>query len=312
MQTILDVVKDCDNFPYEDESQPDLWKFCLPDDPRPHGLLIPSVVKAMPWTDSFQLNHSAKTIHLIRPAGINWESKCTAIIDAQVQLAREKGTFPALGKPRHEEFPIVGARFRVGIDRSAFSMFGIIGRGVHMTVYVRVGESRELKVWIPQRNLNKATYPGALDNTVAGGMATGEKPMECLVREASEEAGMEERILRRDVRAAGTVTWLNVSDERSGGQSGLMNPGILYVYDMEVEEDVVFKPVDDDVHAFHLMGMEEVKEAMLDGRFKPASACVMIDFLIRHGIITAEEEEDYAEIVSRLHRKLPLPSSIRI
>ncbi|KAF7594895.1 thiamine pyrophosphokinase [Aspergillus hancockii] len=316
MKTLLDVVRDCDNFPYPEDAdsahaqlQSTLWKFYLPDDPRPHGLLVDSTVEKMPWTPHFRVtHHPAKEVHLLRPDGPNWQSKCTQIIEEQVELAREKGVFPSLGQKRHELFPIVGAKFAVGIDRSAFSMLGSIGRGVHMTVYTRAKSG--LKFWIPQRNFHKA-FGGMLDNTVAGGMALGEKPLECLIREAGEEAGMDEGVIRENVRAAGTMTWMSVSDERSRGQIGLINPGVLYVYDLEVGEEVALRPVDEDVFAFHLMGVEEVRRALLEGRFKPASASVLVDFFVRHGIVTAEEEEDYVEIVSRLHRKLPLPTSSR-
>ncbi|KAJ5777244.1 NUDIX hydrolase domain-like protein [Penicillium odoratum] len=299
------------SFPYaEDENQAyaqqmsSTWKFYLPEDSRPHGLMIDSVVKRMPWTADFSVASKERQIRLLRPEGDNWQKKCTQILDYQVQLAREKGAFPKLGKHRGEQFPIVGAKFPVGIDRSAFSLFGLVGRGVHMTAYTQQGH--EYRFWVPQRNLEKSTYPGMLDNTVAGGMAIGEEPFECLIREASEEAGMSEEQIRRDTLAVGTVTWMNISDERAGGESGLINPGVLFVYDLQVSESATFKPVDGDVQAFHLMNTHDAKVAMLDGKFKPASANVLLDFMVRHGLITAEEEPAYTEIVSRLHRKLPL------
>jgi len=39
------------------------------------------------------------------------------------------------------------------------------------------------------------------------------------------------------------------------------------------------------------MGVQEVKDALRRGEFKTNSACVMIDFFIRHGVLTAEEEK---------------------
>jgi len=202
--------------------------------------------------------------------------------------------------------PILGARFDVAIERSASSLFGIIGRGAHMNVYVRSPSG--LKIWVPQRGLQKATYGGMLDNCVAGGVAAEEMPFDCIVREAEEEAGLDDRVVREQAKPVGTVGYFNVSDEKAGGEVGLMNPGLLYCYDLEVGEDAVFKVVDDDVHAFHLMTMEEAMESMREGRWKPASALVMLDFFVRHGIVTAENENDYAEIVSRLRRRLPFPT----
>ncbi|KAJ5637412.1 NUDIX hydrolase domain-like protein [Penicillium lividum] len=295
-KSFLEVVQDCDNFPYvEDEDQAyaqqmsSTWKFYLPEDSRPHGLITDSVVKRMPWTADFSVASKERQIRLLRPEGDNWQKKCTQILDYQVQLAREKGAFPKLGKHCGEQFPIVGAKFPVGIDRSAFSLFGLVGRGVHMTAYTQQGN--EFRFWVPQRNLEKSTYPGMLDNT------------------ASEEAGMSDEHIRRDTLAVGTVTWMNISDERAGGESGLINPAVLFVYDLQVSQSTTFKPVDGDVHAFHLMNIQEAKVAMLDGKFKPASANVLLDFMVRHGLITAEEEPAYTEIVSRLHRKLPLSTT---
>ncbi|PYI32739.1 putative thiamine pyrophosphokinase [Aspergillus indologenus CBS 114.80] len=311
MDNFLQVVQDCDNFPYPEDPVHDnrtstLWKFYLPDDDRPHGLLTDAIVHAMPWTPDFDIvTDPAKQVRLRRPTGPDWQAQCTQILAHQMNRARELGVFPELGRTRGEMFPIVGARFPVAIDRSEFSLWGIIGQGVHMTVYTRTAAGYQF--WIPQRNPNKKTYPGLLDNAVAGGMAIGETPWQCLVREAEEEAGMTADRVRSDARAAGTVTWLNVSDARASGPVGLMNPGVLFVYDMEMGAEEVLRPVDQDIWQFHCMGVESVKQALLEGRFKPSSGAVMLDFLIRHGLLTAEQEPHYAEIVARLHRKLPLP-----
>lgn len=35
---------------------------------------------------------------------------------------------------------------------------------------------------------------------------------------------------------------------------------------------------------------------------------VLIDFFIRHGILTPENEPDYIEIVARLHRRFEFPT----
>lgn len=272
----------------------------MPGDPRPHGYLTASTVQNMPWTPDFEvLSEPKKQVHL--------RHQSATAINCLMDKARELNTFPALGKKRDEQWPIVGAKFHVTIERSATSLFGIIGRGSHMTAFTR--SSSGIKFWIPQRNLNKSNYPGMFDNTVAGAVEAGEDPFNCLVREASEEAAMPEDFVRKNARPGGTVTWFNVSSSKKGGGAGLMNPGILFVYDFEVSEDVVFKPVDDDIHAFHLMDLEEVRAALASQRFKPECAAVLIDFFVRHGYITAENEPDYVELVSRLHRRLPFPTS---
>ncbi|KAJ4387881.1 hypothetical protein N0V93_008484 [Gnomoniopsis smithogilvyi] len=313
MTKYLDLVQECDNFPHYDLSQPEiytealksLWYFYLPDDPEPHGFLTDSVVERMPWTAHFRISSSPrKQVHLLKPETEQWQTSCGEAIQELIDLAREQGVFPRLGKKNTEQFPIVGARFDIGIERSAFSLFGIIGRGAHMTVYTRTHEG--LKFWIARRSATKSTYPSMLDQAVAGGVARGEGPLDCLVREAGEEAGLSPERVRNDVVATGTVSWFNVSDERAGGEVGLMNPGVLYTYDLEVSStEVEFQAVEGDISKFSLLGLSEVLTALRQGEFKPSCAMVMLDFLIRHGLITAENEPDYGEIISRLHRKLP-------
>lgn len=286
-----------------------LWLFYLPDDPHPHGCLTDSVVERMPWTSDFRLTTSPrKEVHLLKREDTdNWQQACGDAIQELVDLARERKVFRRLGKKTEEQFPIVGANFDIGIERSAFNMFGIIGRGAHMTVYVHTEHG--LKFWIPRRSATKSTYPGMLDQAVAGGVARGESPLECIVREAGEEAALSAEMVRENVVAAGTVSWFNISDERAGGEPGLMNPGILYVYDLQVGEDIVFKPVEGDIESFSLMGVDEVKESLRRGDFKPSCAMVMLDFFIRHGLVTAENERDYDIIAQRLHRRLPFRTS---
>lgn len=147
-----------------------------------------------------------------------------------------------------------------------------------------------------------------LDNTVAGGIATGELPLNCIVREASEEASLPAHIVRKHIKAAGTVTYIHVRDERAGGETGLLQPECQFVYDLDLTDagDVQLKPSDDEVEGFELMGVEEVQEAMAEGRLKPNCALVLLDFFVRHGVLTPEGERDYMEVCSRLHRDLTL------
>lgn len=275
----------------------------------------------MPWTAHFRRVISPrKQIHLLKPDTELWQTACGDAIQELIDLARDdqgggggsgRVCFPRLGKKTAEQFPIVGARFDIGIERSAFSLFGIIGRGAHMTVYTRTQDDDAdadgpMRFWIARRSATKSTYPNMLDQAVAGGVARGETPLECIVREAGEEAGLSPERVRNEAVATGTVSWFNVSDERAGGEVGLMNPGVLYTYDLEVPSTLTeIQSVEGDISKFELMSLSEVLGALRQGLFKPSCAMVMVDFLIRHGLITAEIEPDYGEIISRLHRKLP-------
>ena len=144
-----------------------------------------------------------------------------------------------------------------------------------------------------------------LDNTVAGGMAFGEEPLESIIREATEEASFPEDMVRSGIKAAGMISYFYIQDPREGEKSGLLQPSIRYVFDLKVAADVVPEPGDSEIEGFSLWALDDLKKAVAEGQFRPSSTLVLLDFFIRHSILTAENENDYVEICSRIHRKLP-------
>ena len=223
---------------------------------------------------------------------------------------REKEVFEVLKGWRGEVYPIYGPRGEVlmSMERAATPLFGVVTYGVHMIAYVKDQQDREeMKIWVPRRASTKQTYPGMMDNTVAGGITTGEKVLDCLVREALEEASLPETFVRENARPCGTVTYFHVRDERAGGETGLCQPECQYVYDLELPGDVVLSPGDDEAVDFRLLSVEEVRMALGRGEFKPNCAVVLLDFFVRHGVLTPENDRDYIELVSRLHRRLEFP-----
>jgi len=231
---------------------------------------------------------------------------------------QESGKWEVLKGWRDELYPIYGEGNRQGgrtllcsVERAASAIFGIVTFGCHMTAHTTSKEDGAIKIWVPRRAKTKSTYPGMLDNTVAGGIATGEQPFECVVREAAEEASLSEDLVRKHVKAVGTVTYLHIRDERAGGETGLLQPECQFIYDLDLTgvEDVELKPSDDEVESFELMRVDEIRGAMGRGEFKPNCAVVLLDFFVRHGVLTFETERHYMAICSRLHRDLTLATA---
>ncbi|CAI4220220.1 unnamed protein product [Parascedosporium putredinis] len=146
-----------------------------------------------------------------------------------------------------------------------------------------------------------------LDNTVAGGLMAGEEPFDCVVREADEEASLPSSLVRNSASLAGTITYVYVTDERAGGESGLIYPECQWVYDLEIPGDVIPVPKDGEAESFSLYSIGEIRSLLEEGRFKPNCALVMIDFFIRHGILNTMNEPHLQDICHHLHRKLPFP-----
>lgn len=265
------------------------------------------VVHEMPWGKDWHVDHTNRTVCLrIDYTGDNSVESQNDAIRNLLERASESKTFRVLEKWRNELYPVHGMSGKVGMERSGSLLFGINSYGVHMTAYIREGD--QMRIWVPRRASSKKTYGGMLDSTVAGGISLGEKVMESLIREAEEEASFPKQLIRHHAKPCGTVSYFFVRDKKAGDGIGLLQPECQFVYDLEVDKDVVPRPNDDEVEDFQLWTVDQVQEAMAEGQFKPNCAMVLLDFFIRHGILTPDNEENYAEIESRLHRKLPFPT----
>lgn len=281
-----------------------LWQFHLPGDSRTFGYLVPETVARMPWTSEFERNETSRTITLIPEVGTDVARSCAAAITKLLIAAQDASSFPNLVRWPGEKFPVLGAPFRFAIDRAIAPYFGLVCTGSQLTVFVRE-KGLVAGIWVARRSTDKPTYAGMLDNAAGGAIKHGETPFETILREAQEEIGI-------DAQAAipsGAISWFNVKDEKAGTNAGIVEPGIQYVYDLEVDTKSILRPAETGIEWLHLLSVDEVKTALSLHQFKPSCACVMIDFFVRHGIITADNDSDFAEIVSRLHRQLPLPTT---
>ena len=79
----------------------------------------------------------------------------------------------------------------------------------------------------------------------------------------------------------------------------------MYVYDLIIPQDFTPIPNDGEVEAFSLMQMEEIIKIVSysPDRFKFNCNLVIIDFLIRHGLIQ-NTDPDYFKIVNGLRSPL--------
>ncbi|KAL7629179.1 hypothetical protein AAE478_000699 [Parahypoxylon ruwenzoriense] len=315
----LDIMREADAFPYADAEPAAaaalretlytlVWR-----DGQPLGYMLDGVVAqllAVPEAvrGPVSVDEAARTVHAFEQPT---EAERSARIAALMHYWRERGTFDILRGWRDEPWPVFGgsdSELLYNVERSGTGLLGVMRYGVHMTGHVKdETASHGIKIWVPQRAANKSTYPGMLDNTVAGGLMTGEDPFECIIREADEEADLSEALMRERAKFTGMVTYIYITDERAGGEAGQIYPETQWVYEIELPAGLKPVPKDGEVAAFHLWTVEEVQEKLAEGRFKPNCALILLDFFIRHKILTPENEPDYDEIVRRLHRKLPFP-----
>lgn len=183
------------------------------------------------------------------------------------------------------------------LDRTAVTWFGVRPFGVHLNGFVQRDDG--LHLWIAQRSRGKHTFPGMLDNMVAGGQPLGLSLRQNLIKECWEEAGMPQE-LAQAATAASTVTYVAQQDRG-------LKPDTLYCFDLEVPEDFLPRPQDGEVERFTLMPLSYVLEVVRDSeRFKPNCNLVVIDFALRHGALDAEFDAAARQaLASALRRPLP-------
>ncbi len=217
------------------------------------------------------------------------EARSKALAEAGAALVVQK----VLPRNRKELCPVMerlGAPVHLRIDRAWLEPFGITSYGVHVNGYVQGKNGPEL--WVGVRSKNRPVSPGKLDNMVAGGLPVGLTVEENMIKEAAEEASVPED-LARTARPVSAVSYM--LDTEAG-----LRRDMLFIYDLELPAD--FEPVNSDgeVSGFvrwpaaqALRVVEETEE------FKFNVNLVIIDFAIRHGLITSERP-DYMKIIRGL------------
>ncbi|GHD41488.1 DUF4743 domain-containing protein [Thalassobaculum fulvum] len=217
-----------------------------------------------------------------------------AVADALAALA-EDGVISRL---RGEAYPVIerlGAEPLFEIDRGVATEFGIVNRGFHLNGLV--GDGAETRMWVARRALTKSTYPGRLDNMVAGGHPAGLSARENLLKECAEEAGIPETLAAR----ARPVSMVSYTMEVPQG----LRRHAFWSYDLQVPEDFTPVPVDGEVHEFRLMPVDEVARIVeTSDEFKYNCNLVVIDWLMRTGRIDAEHPDFHALSVG-LHQPWP-------
>lgn len=268
------------------------------------------MVDKIHWTESWAIDHSYRTVTLTTPVTATTDSR-SEVLEDTLQATRKRATISLLDNWRQETFPVYGPEgdILLNIERCASALFGIVTYGVQLICYVKSEEGPRL--WIAKRSEKKQTYPGMLDTTAAGGLASGTRPIDALISEAQEEASIPAEIVRTNAKPMRPLTYFHIRGNKAGGESGLFQPEAEYTYEMELEPSWTPTPRDTEVESFKLFTIEEVLHALKSGRFKPNSAVVIVEFLIQYGILNRENEPDYEEILAHLHRTLEFPVLIQ-
>lgn len=190
------------------------------------------------------------------------------------------------------------------VTRSAVLFFGLPAWGVHLNGYVENDSGggsggkngAGMKVWLARRGPDCFDFPGKLDNMVAGGQPAHLSADDNLAKEALEEASIDSALIAQ-ARPRGRLSYLV---ETPFG----LSPGNIFCYDLKLPADFTPRSLDGEVSEFLLLPAGEVRDMAATTaealHFKPGSALVIIDFLLRHGVL--DGAPDRAQITVALGR----------
>lgn len=215
-------------------------------------------------------------------AGVNGFDARTQALDSVLRDLVEEGSVSHL---HGERYPVTASERQQAlcvIDRAAAPYFGIRAFGQHVNGFVRQPDG--LHMWIGRRASDRRQFPDMLDNLVAGGLPHGVSLGDNLAKECWEEASIGAE-LAAQARPVGALSYV-----RETGKG--LKPDVLYCYDLELPAEFQPRCSDGEVQAFYLWPMERVAEIVREsGEFKPNCNLVVIDFLIRHGLIGPEHAQ---------------------
>jgi 8-oxo-dGTP pyrophosphatase MutT (NUDIX family) len=180
---------------------------------------------------------------------------------------------------RDEPYPL---RDRAGgehgmIERAASRFWGVLTLGAHCNGYVADASGRATHLWIARRSWTKPTDPGRLDNLVGGGVPAGQSPLEAVIREGAEEAGLAPQ------QMAGLVTGGLIDLECDIPEGRQLER--LHVFDLALPLEWRPRNTDGEVAEHFLMPVGEALARAAAGTLTTDAALATLDFAVRHRLI---------------------------
>ncbi|MBW0555901.1 hypothetical protein O181_095616 [Austropuccinia psidii MF-1] len=265
------------------------------------SLLSPWAIAFEDWINDSENRLETRREHLDRLIR-NWKQSGLFLDQLSGWRDEEYSVYgPKLYNDLNHLSNLPGSNEAFRIERAAVGLFSFLSFGAHLTAYIKKDD--QYYFWIPRRSATKATWPSKLDNTVAGGIPAGESPLETILRESFEEASLDQDFVRSNVRPCGLISYVHRN------QFGWISPEIQYTYDLELpfDQSIIPKPNDGESENFKLFTLEELKSSLIEEKFKPNCAGVLIDFLIRHGIFNFENQPSFAQMCTILKQSIDLP-----
>ncbi len=182
------------------------------------------------------------------------------------------------------------------VDRSIGHLFGFIGCGIHVNVFVK--KEKEYFLWVSKRG-NTKVEPFKLDSSFAGAISYGYSAMDTVIKEGKEEASLDQNITSQATYSASLAYMI----EKYGG----LRNDIMHIFNLEVDEKVILKPYDNEAEDFYLWNCNDLQKHLIFNLedYKYNSALSIFKFLLEKQIINKSMliYDKIFELISKLTHK---------
>ena len=222
----------------------------------PFGYLHKSLVQKLIWPGCWEIDHEKRFLTLTTTSTFEQRTK---LMETNVYDIDDLESIEEWEWGLNELYPVYAAdgEHVLNINNIDVAVFGIVNSSVHMLGWVISKDGRK-RYWVLRRSITSMTYPGMLDNTVTGNLPSGEKPIDCIVRECEVELGLDPTSTRANIKACRTASYHMTRDRVDSG----CQLQVQYLYEMEFGEGVMPRIGDVQVGEIHLMTLDKVRAAL--------------------------------------------------
>ena len=207
----------------------------------------------------------------------DFRSRSAALAEVALAL-RAEGALPAWRDELYAVAVEFGGPAAFRLERGAARYFGVRTWAAHVNGVVSGPSTR---MWLARRSLAKAVDPGMFDNLVGGGIAAGLSVEQTVIKEAWEEAGIEQ-VVSRTARPAGAVHL------RRPMFDGLQRETV-FAHDLQLPATYVPANQDGEAVEHRLVDLLEAARMIAHDegpdQVTVDASLVVLDYLVRHGAI---------------------------
>jgi hypothetical protein len=239
-------------------------------------------------------------------AAFDTYEKRTEAVDANLLEASEQGVLPP--KPDYsaiggDDWFVIGtARYKPLFEVRRFYI-SYLGARRYAS---RINGFHDGQMWIIKRGQGVDEYPGRLDTLVGAGQIASRTILENTLAEAHEEAGLS----KDQCKDLHSVSMVHIFRHN---KHGFLYDENIYIYDLDTKGTITPHVVQEwETETIELWPYDKVLHTIKNTEeFRPEAALCLVDFFIRHGVITPDNEPHFDELCFGLRSLIALPQRTR-